>query len=161
MNYQFQGLIPKRRNELAKSIGNTIEKELVSVEEVLDRIMENQDKREIINGIKDKVQRIVTQKIPLFIPGTFKDLILNYIEDILEEELEPAMDELIEELMNRATSTVKIGGMVENKINEFDLLKLESIIINISRRELKQIEYLGGLLGLFIGALQGLIILFI
>ena len=49
--------------------------------------------------------------------------------------------------------------MVENKINEFDLLKLESIIISISRRELKQIEYLGGLLGFIIGILQGIIIL--
>ncbi len=158
-NIQFQGLIPKRRNEIAKSIGETIEKELVTMEEILGRVLEKQNKSNILKDIKDKVQAIITQKIPALLPRTFRNLILNYTQEVLETELEPAINEFIEDFINSAKNRVRIGEMVENKINEFDLLKLESIIISISRRELKQIEYLGGLLGFIIGILQGIIIL--
>ena len=158
-NIQFQGLIPKRRNEIAKSIGETIEKELVTMEEILGRVLEKQNKSNILKDIKDKVQAIITQKIPALLPRTFRNLILNYTQEVLETELEPAINEFIEDFINSAKNRVRIGEMVENKINEFDLLKLDSIIISISRRELKQIEYLGGLLGFIIGILQGIIIL--
>ena len=37
--------------------------------------------------------------------------------------------------------------MVEDKINSLDLAQLEDIIIMLSKRELRQIEVLGGVIG--------------
>ena len=57
------------------------------------------------------------------------------------------LNEIIEDLIIKTTNTIKIGDIVEEKINKFDLIKLENLIINITKRELKQIEYLGGVIG--------------
>ena len=108
-NIQFQGLIPKRRNEIAKSIGETIEKELVTMEEILGRVLEKQNKSNILKDIKDKVQAIITQKIPALLPRTFRNLILNYTQEVLETELEPAINEFIEDFINSAKNRVRIG----------------------------------------------------
>src|SRR5690554_263469 len=75
IGYKFQGLIPKRRNELAKSIGETIERELISIEEVLERMLENHDKREIVNTIQYKITEVVNRKMPTFLPRSIRELI--------------------------------------------------------------------------------------
>ena len=48
--------------------------------------------------------------------------------------------------------------MIEEKINAFDLIKIEEITLKIAQRELKHIEVLGGVLGAIIGLLQGILL---
>lgn len=154
----IQGLIPKRRKELAKSIGETVENELISIEEIVERAIENQDKRDIIDIIKKKINNVIIKKMPAILPKAIKDSLLNYLDEVIDKELEPALNQILERIINTTIITVQIGEMVEEKINEFDLAKLEEIIINISKRELKQIEYLGGVIGFFIGIVQAILI---
>ena len=50
--------------------------------------------------------------------------------------------------------------IVRSKVEAFDLGRLEQIIYDISAKELKTIEYLGGVLGLLVGLAQvGLMLL--
>lgn len=161
IGYQFQGLIPKRRNELANSVGETIERELISIEEVLERMLENHDKSELIDTIQFKINEVVSRKMPTFLPKSIKELIMTYVQDITDREIEPAIDEIITKIVNKTTQSVKIGEMVEQKINELDLEQLEKIVIDIAKKELKQIERLGGVLGFLIGIIQGIIIIYI
>lgn len=161
IGFEIQGIIPKRRKEIAKSIGETVEKELISIEEILERMIQNQDKKDIINAIKIKISEVILLKIPSFLPKSIRDLILSYIEEVIDQEAEPAFNQIIEKLMDKTVSTIKIDEIVEEKINEFDLIKLENIIINITKRELKQIEYLGGIIGFLIGIVQAILISFL
>ncbi|HQL37778.1 MAG TPA: DUF445 family protein, partial [Bacillota bacterium] len=39
LNITIQGLIPKRRHDIARSIGDVVEKELVSINEIFDRLV--------------------------------------------------------------------------------------------------------------------------
>ena len=156
--FKIQGLIPKRKAEIARSIGETVEKELLSIEDIVDRMTDSLDKNHIIRIIKIKIQEVVSQKIPSFFPHSIKELIVNYVEESIHKEIEPAFDEIIEELMVKTRDSIKIGRIVEEKINEFDLIKLENLIINITKRELKQIEYLGGVIGFLIGILQSVLV---
>lgn len=161
IGYEIQGLIPKRRKDVAKSIGQTIERELLSIEEILERVIENQSKSEIIDTIKIKIKDVIIKKVPSFLPRYLKDMVLQYIEDVIDEEGEPAINQMLEKLIHKTTESVNIEEMVEQKINELDLYKLEEMIINIANKELKHIEYLGAVLGLIIGIMQGIIIIFI
>ena len=140
--FKIQGLIPKRKAEIARSIGETVEKELLSIEDIVDRMTDSLDKNHIIRIIKIKIQEVVSQKIPSFFPHSIKELIVNYVEESIHKEIEPAFDEIIEELMVKTRDSIKIGRIVEEKINEFDLIKLENLIINITKRELKQIVFI-------------------
>ncbi len=159
LNMKIQGLIPKRKGELARSIGQTVETELISIEEILEKIIHKENKTEIIIEVKSKIKKIVEQKIPSLVPITFRNMIVVYVDEIIEEEGENVLDELSQQLIHKATDQVKIAEIVEEKINEFELDKLEKIIIGIAQKELKHIELLGALIGFIIGFLQGLIVL--
>ncbi|SHK27277.1 Protein of unknown function [Caminicella sporogenes DSM 14501] len=159
VNFYIQGLIPKRKSEIAKSIGHTVETELISIEEIIDKFIERENKSEIILEIKERVKTIIEQKIPTLIPTTIKNMIIAYADEVIETQGEEVINELAERLIHRATSKVKISEIIEEKIINFELEKLERIILNIAKRELKHIELLGGLIGFLIGIIQGLIIL--
>lgn len=158
-NIKIQGLIPKRKGELARSIGQTVETELISIEEILDKIIHEENKTEMIIEIKSKIKTIVEQKIPSLVPATFRNMIIVYVDEIIEKEGENVLNELSEQLIHKATSQVKISEIIEEKINEFELEKLEEIILGIAQKELKHIELLGALIGFVIGFLQGIIVL--
>ncbi|WIF94262.1 DUF445 domain-containing protein [Caminicella sporogenes] len=159
VNFYIQGLIPKRKSEIAKSIGHTVETELISIEEIIDKFIERENKSEIILEIKERVKTIIEQKIPTLIPAAIKNMIIAYADEVIETQGEEVINELAERLIHRATSKVKISEIIEEKIINFELEKLERIILNIAKRELKHIELLGGLIGFLIGIIQGLIIL--
>ncbi|KXG74606.1 DUF445 domain-containing protein [Thermotalea metallivorans] len=161
LNLTFQGLIPKRKPELAKSIGEIVESELISIEEIIDRFIESENKREMIFGIKRKIKKIAEQKLPVIIPSAIKMMLLDYIDDIIDREAEGAITELTEKMIHKATGQIKISQMIEEKINRFEIEKLESIILAIAQKELKHIEILGGIIGFIIGILQGLVLLLI
>ncbi len=52
--FELQGLIPKRKADIATSIGEIIESELISIEEIIDKLIEQSNKEEMIAMIKDK-----------------------------------------------------------------------------------------------------------
>lgn len=158
LNLEIIGLIPKRRKEVAHSIGQVVEKELISVEEIVEKMIKDEDKTNIVKIIKLKIDSIIEEKLPPFIPSTFKGMIKEYIDKVVEDEVGSVISDLSESLVHKATSRIKIGEMVEDKINQFDLEKLEEIILNIAKKELKHIEILGLFLGFMIGIAQGFII---
>ncbi|MPN58036.1 hypothetical protein SDC9_205733 [bioreactor metagenome] len=86
---------------------------------------------------------------------------MEYINEQISAEGMPLLDSIIDGLMNKLNEEVKVGDIVEKKINEFDLMKIEEMILNIANTELKHIEVLGGVLGFIIGLIQGIIIQFI
>lgn len=158
-HFKIQGLIPKRKAEIAKSIGDIVETELVSVEEIIGKFIEDENKSEILFTVKRRIKKVAEQKLPAFIPGSFKTMILDYIDDIIDKEAESAITELIESQIHKASSRIKISEIIEEKVNNFEMEKLEQIILAIAKRELKHIEVLGGIIGFFIGLIQGVIIL--
>lgn len=159
--FSIQGVIPKRRDEIAKSIGETVEQELLSVDEIMDKLIEGTDKTEILELLKVKIVALTEGKLPSFIPSAFSGMIKKYIEDIIDDQGEDILDEMTEKLVHKATTSISVSTMVEEKIGMLQLDEIEEMILKIAKKELKHIEYLGGVLGLIIGLTQGIIIQFI
>lgn len=158
LGFTFQGLIPKRRAEIAKQIGETVERELLSIEEIMDTLIERTDKTEVIQLMQTYIVKIVSEKMPAMVPGMFKGMIVNYIGEVIAEEGESILTELTEKVIHHATEKINISQMVEDKINAFPLEELERLTLEIAKKELKHIEYLGGLIGFFIGTIQWFLI---
>ncbi|KPU26662.1 membrane protein [Caloranaerobacter sp. TR13] len=159
INVKIQGLIPKRRQEIAKSIGQVVEDELVSINEIIDKVIEQENLSNIIFIIKRKINEVIDEKLPSIIPSTFKNMIFSYVNEMVDSEGERILKDLIEKMVHKATNEVKLSEMIEEKINSFELEKIESIIISIAKRELKHIEILGGVLGFLIGIIQGVLVI--
>lgn len=161
LNIEILGLIPKRKNEIAANIGEVISNELLSMDDILDQALNNNSNGESFNShITDKVKNIINEKFNV-IPMPFRMMASPYIDDILNNEVPKAVNEISADLLNKAKENVNIQAIVEEKINELDLEQLEDIIIRVAKKELKHIEILGLVLGAIIGVLQGILVIFL
>lgn len=160
LNLEIIGLIPKRKKEIAVKIGEIIQDEFISLDDILKDLVTDEDKEKAVDYIKVKVRTIIDEKAAL-IPSYIKSIIKGYIDEIIEKEVNDSIDELSEEIIQKAHQRVNIKEIVENKVNDLDLIELENIILSVSDRELKHIELLGLILGFLIGIVQGIITIFI
>lgn len=160
LNIEIIGMIPKRKTEIATNIAKVVEEQFISVDEIMDNIITEQDKQHTIDYIKVRVKLILSEKMTL-IPSTIRNLVQNYVSEIIEDEIREGIDELSEEMIIKTKNRINIKEIIENKINELDLYELETIILQIVKNELRHIEVLGLILGFFIGIVQGIITIFI
>ncbi|QJA09532.1 DUF445 family protein [Romboutsia sp. CE17] len=160
LNLEIVGLIPKRRNEIAKNIGEIIQDEFLSMDDILESIMTESDKEKVTEYIKGKIKNIAQEKMS-FVPFPIRSMLEGYIMDTVDIEIRSAIDELSNDIINKAKERINIQEIVENKINELDLYELENLIIKVAKKELKHIEILGLVLGFLIGIIQGIIVIFI
>lgn len=159
--FKIQGLIPKRKADISKSIGEIVEEELISIEQIVDHIIEDTDKQQIVALIKEKVLVLAEEKMPAIIPSMFKNAIISNIGEIIDQNGEQMIVEMTEKLSHKVIESVDISQMVEDKLNTYDFEKLEEMTLKIAKTELKAIEILGGVIGFFIGIVQGIIVLMI
>lgn len=159
VRWQILGLIPKRRDEIARSIGETVENELISMDEISAQFLTDANKEKLVETIKNKVKEVVSEKTES-IPFGLGSVVNNMVEEIVEVELTIFIYDQADELVRDMTQNIDIGQMVEDKINEFELKKIEEIILKVASTELRHIELLGGILGGIIGFVQGLIVSF-
>ncbi|GAU77153.1 DUF445 domain-containing protein [Fusibacter sp. 3D3] len=159
--FKIQGLIPKRKAEISKSIGEIVDQELISIEQILDHVIENTDKAQIVALVKEKVLTIAEEKMPSIIPSMFKKSILASIGEIIDQNGEQMIIEMTEKLSHKVIESVDVAKIVEDKLNAYDFEKLEEMTLKIAKTELKSIEVLGGIIGFFIGIFQGIVVLFI
>jgi len=157
--FEIQGVIPKRKHEISKSIGDTVENELLDIEEILESFVTESRIEELLNKIKKEIEKTVIKKLsdyPLLLG--FKGTIISYINSIMEQEGTDYVHELIKDIASKAEDDIEISKIVEDKINSFDLSKVEEIVFDIAKKELRHIEILGAVLGFVIGIVQGIIV---
>lgn len=152
--FYLQGLLPKRQADIARSLGELVEEQLLSVDELIDKF----DTPEIHAKITDKISSVLRQKlvmlIPNIIPGKITNLILDNLEKILRQEMPGLINQVVESSREYLTNEVKVSKIVEEKVNAFDLAELEEMIKGVTSTELRFIEILGGVLGFIIGLVQ-------
>ncbi|MGE5678103.1 MAG: DUF445 domain-containing protein [Pseudomonadota bacterium] len=158
LNITLQGLIPKRRNDISKSIGEVVEKELISINEIFDKMVTEENKLEVIAIIKEKLLKVIDYKIPAIIPYSIKSKIIEYFEEQINKDAMSILNSSIDGVINSTVHKINIGEMVESKIDELELEHMEALILSITSRELKYIELLGGALGGIIGLIQAFVV---
>lgn len=160
LNIEIIGLIPKRKNEIAANIGEVISNELLSMDDILNQAFNSSNGGNFNSYLIDKIKNIINEKLNI-IPMPFRMMASPYIDEILNNEVPKAVNEISTDLLNKAKENVDIQKIIEEKINELDLEKLEEIIIKVAKKELKHIEILGLILGAVIGVLQGILVIFL
>jgi uncharacterized membrane protein YheB (UPF0754 family) len=131
------------------------------MEAIVDKVIEDMDKKAVVDMIKTKILSIANEKMPSLVPSMFKGMILQNIESMIDENGESIVVELGEQLSHKAIDSIDISKMVEDQINAYDFEKIEQMTLKIAKNELKHIEILGGVIGFFIGLIQGLFVLYV
>ncbi|MBC1442458.1 DUF445 domain-containing protein [Listeria seeligeri] len=91
-------------------------------------------------------------------------MLRNY-ETVITEKIIPfTVERLLDFVAKHSSEMVErlnLANLVETQIATFSLPEIEKLVIEISGRELKMITYLGGVLGGFIGIVQGILAIWI
>ncbi len=69
----------------------------------------------------------------------------------LKQQIWNKYTEFVQQKVGKFLSTLNVAGIIENKINDYDLNELEIMIMEISKKELQALVWLGGLLGMIMG----------
>lgn len=158
--FLFQGLIPKRRGEIAKSIGDMVESELLSQEDFINQVISDQDEEKFRRVLVRWTQGALLEKMS-FLPRMVQERILIALEDKLNKESSKIFAEVRVMVENHIRNKVDIGGLVEEKVNALDLKMLEELTLKIAGKELQAIEWLGLIMGAGIGLIQGLVTIYL
>lgn len=163
LGINFQGILPKRRTEIAKKIAETVQDELLSVHEIT-RIFERFDIKEHLDTaveelVRNKLKNRILEKIPLLAPMV--ENLLPKIQPAIVEELYVQAIQIKKAMIEQIHNEVDIAEIVVEKLDRYDLNEFESLILKVAQKELRHIEVLGAVLGFVIGVIQALIIYYL
>ncbi len=159
--WNFQGVLPKRKLEIAKNISKVINEELLPV----DELSEIANMKEVHSKVATIIASNITSKIvnffPQFIAEKIDSKILEYFYRNIYKEVEIFFNEVSIDIMPKIKDKEIFSDLIEYKIMSFELKHLEKLIYQVANNELKYIEVFGAVLGFIIGIIQALIISFI
>lgn len=155
------GLIPRRRKELASRIASTVETELVKPSDIQDVLSDPEILAAAEAEIDRRVREFLARKADR-LPAVALALLPADIEDRLHRSIVKhvmrALPEISENLGRKLAERLDVRALVEERVEAFSDEHLEKILLEIARRELRAIEFLGGVLGGIIGGVQWLVL---
>lgn len=154
---KFQGVLPKHLDHFAGQLAEIITGDFMTTSEMVanldvDKVYGQLEKRtdetfemlaEDLKGILGEGQRAM-----------ITDEVIETVHAKIHDELRGALPEIKDELCKRADDLVDLTEALKQKIMEMGAAHLEQVIYKIARKELKFIEYYGGVFGFVIGGLQ-------
>ena len=153
----LQGLIPKRRHELAQKIGEVVERELISHEDISRRVNTPEFHETVRAHVQKHVEVFVKEKlysVPLLGNMMMMESVANRVRDFIVDEIEKVLPGMVEGFVSGLENKLEFRKIVTEKVEAFELERLENIVLSIARKELHYIEILGGVLGFAIGLVQ-------
>lgn len=150
----FQGLVPKRRAELATKIGQVVEQELLSGDDILLQMRSPDMADKLLHTVKRAIAEVIIEKIPSWVPLSMQQLLVQAANETVTKTLPPLVERAINQMGSEFKENFQVSVLVEEKLNTYPIEEIERIIVSVAARELKHIEILGGVLGFFVGLLQ-------
>ncbi|MGB0743523.1 MAG: DUF445 domain-containing protein [Opitutales bacterium] len=159
--WKWQGLIPRRQEQLAAEAAEIIEREIMQQHMIVHEIR----KIELDPYLEEVAHKVIWERvgpqlkaIPL-LGGFINEGVLSKFEAIAAASMKEESGPLMEKVATQFEASVNLKQLIEDNIAAFDLIRLESIVNEVARREFRTIEQLGAVLGFLIGCLQIVILL--
>ncbi len=151
--FRLQGVLPKRKEQIASSIGETVEAQFVNKEELLEGLLDEETKKSILKQIRKLLVEKIKEVVPSMILAMLGQGLDELVRKLIAEHGDDLLSELIDSLKNNE-NVMPVKAIVTDKINQLDMLEFEALVINIVKKELRHIETVGLVLGVVIGMVQ-------
>lgn len=118
-------------------------------QEQLSSFLSKEGVSELAKILDDELKRVMEEDVR----GLLDKLSSNGNEIISN-----ALSKLVEKYMSQAIDKIDLESLMVKKIDEMDIKEFEIMLLNVVRKELRAITYLGGFLGAILGLLNILFI---
>ena len=156
---RIQGLVPKRQEDLARKIGEVTGQHLIEGKD-LRAALEKADLQKLgADMIGSAIDEKIAEFASLPMIGAFltPDRIAG-IRDSIVASIVSKQGELAAQLESAISESFDVSKIVEEKVAAFSTQRLEELILEVARRELRAIEMWGAVLGACIGIIQVLLL---
>lgn len=154
--WTWQGLIPHRRADLTAKVAAIVEREILDHHFISEEIR----RLDLAPHLQSTARHLVRNRleprlraIPLLGKFLSPDL-LTRLETILADELAREAPPILTRVAADFESRFQVRAIISARLDAIDLDRLEAIVLEVSRREFRTIEHLGGLLGFLVGLTQ-------
>ncbi len=154
--FLFQGLIPKRKGDLAKKFSLLVRDDLLDREDLIDQLISREDEKEFAKFISGRVDNIIEENTTL-LPAALRNMLIKAVDGKMNKEAPKIFEEFKGVAQTQIREKMDVATLIENKINELDLSTIEELVLKVASRELRAIEFLGLVMGFIIGLVQGII----
>jgi uncharacterized membrane protein YheB (UPF0754 family) len=116
-------------------------------------ILSREETSQIINSVLSKqIEKLLATPI-----GRLSDTVSEEKLKAASDSLSDAIIDAIKEKLPEAIKEFDVGGVVREKINNYPVEKLESLVMSVAKEHLRTIELFGALFGFVIGVVQALL----
>ncbi|MGE4297404.1 MAG: DUF445 domain-containing protein [Desulfovibrionaceae bacterium] len=156
----LHGVFPKRQKALARNLGEMIEKNLISADDVTT-VITSPDFATRCERVADPyVESFIKEKLVTIHPmvGMFlNEQMIEKIKTMLSAQLCKVVPDILGNAATELESRLNFSEVVRTKVEQFSMDKLEGILFGIMKQEFRFIELVGGVLGFAIGVFQSLL----
>lgn len=158
--FTLQGIFPKRQQQFAEKLGKLVAEELLSFEDISDKLTDPGKIRALLPQIATRIEEFLRYKLPDSMPVLsmfIGDSTIQKIKDVFVGEMEDMLPRLIRQYVESHRAELDLEKIVVDKVAAFSSDKLEDILNGIMKKEFRFVEIIGGVLGFLIGIIQILI----
>ncbi len=131
---RVQGVFPKRRREIAENIANTVERNILSPEDVRKMISE---------AVELKLREV---KLPIPLPSETREM--------LELAIRRVVVTVTTSLLSQMSENMSVSEFILRKFDEVSDEELERMFLDAVGKELRYIALNDALIGALVGALE-------
>ncbi len=152
-----QHVMDKTHNSLAGRLGADMIMQPLAV--FIEGFLAKHINEILHNNAQQMMEGLVTDQSVQLMNMTMKDLMDGHDEQVMQAKngILSAYRVIITEQLPRILQDIDISHMIEQRINDMDMNEAEAIILDVMKKELRAIVWLGALLGSIMGTLNMLV----
>lgn len=158
LGFTLQGLLPRRRVELAETIGRVVETELLNRDDLLEGALTPAVREQIAATVVRAAGEAALNRLPGFLPEGLRLAVAGLVRNAAAAETQRFTEEQLPGLAAGLVDGLDIAGVVRSRILALDLEQLEGLAYAVTRRELRHIEWVGAVLGGLVGLAQAAVV---
>lgn len=145
--------IEKTHNSVAGLFG--ADKLVAGLAQPIEKLMAKHINEILQNNSHQMIENLVIEESDHLMSMTMSELATGHKEQVTQIKggILNAYRVIITEHLPRILQDIDISGIIEQRINEMDMNEAEAIILDVMRKELRAIVWLGALLGCIMGTL--------
>ncbi|MBQ6168268.1 MAG: DUF445 family protein [Muribaculaceae bacterium] len=146
--------LEKTRNSLAGRLGADLL--IQPLAQPIERLMAKHINEILQNNSQQMIQNLVNEESGHLMGMTMSQVVTSHSEQLekVKNSIFNAYRVIITEHLPRILQDIDISAIIEQRINEMDMAEAEAIILDVMKKELRAIVWLGGLLGGIMGILS-------
>ncbi|MCW3091378.1 MAG: hypothetical protein JWP81_2447 [Ferruginibacter sp.] len=156
----IQGIFPKNQRLIAEKLGQVVGKELLSFDEIESKVTSPDNLQKLRPDIEAHIDHFLRNKLNEVFPMLgmlMGEKTILQLKEAFLLELGSLFPVLMKSYMHKLRDDLDLEKIVTEKVAGFSSGKLEDILNQITQKEFKFLEVIGGGFGLLIGFGQVLI----